>query len=63
MKIPFYQLNLEVDKLYLKPIDLTDEARVHEHLNFIEQFIVASGWSVEDYLRELFGFNQAGKTN
>jgi hypothetical protein len=48
VKIPYFQLSVEVDKLY--NYSLTDDKVIEEHCEFIRQFIESCGWEVEDYI-------------
>jgi len=51
MKIPYEIVFMEVQKLYSKELDVNNPKALDEHLNFIESFIIACGYSVDEYVR------------
>lgn len=57
-RVPFEILTIEVDKLFDKFIDETDESAISKHIDFIRVFINAAGWTEEEYCRRDFGFDQ-----
>ena len=59
IRIPFEILDIEVDKLYLQPLDETDEEAINERILYIKNFINACGWTEDSYLRKLMGFDNA----
>lgn len=56
-RIQFEILNIEVDKLYAKKIDSTNNKALEEHCEFIAIFIESCGWSTDDYMRRVFEFD------
>lgn len=55
-KVPFVLLAKQVDKLYEKQIDIDNIEEINKHCEFIAAFINASGYSEEEYIRLMFGF-------
>jgi hypothetical protein len=51
-KIPFAILATEIDKLYPPIYQLKPNETLDEHMKFIENFILACGWSQESFLEE-----------
>ena len=49
MRIPFCVLSLEVEKLYQKEFPEGNDKAIEEHCNYISDFILACGYSVEEY--------------
>ena len=47
MKTPYLQLKIEVDKLYDKKLDTSEQ--IEEHFEFIKEYIIANGWCVNEY--------------
>mgnify|MGYP003511023371 FL=1 len=58
MKIPFAYLSAQVDKLYERQFDLNNIFECNNHCTFIQYFILASGWSIDEYIRAMFGFEE-----
>ena len=50
MKVPYEILAEQVEKLYTKQFDDSDTVAIEAHITYIEKFIEACGWSVEQYL-------------
>jgi hypothetical protein len=55
-KLPYAYVSREVDKLYEKKIDLSDEDVINKHCEFIVTFLHACGWSEDSYIRVMMGF-------
>lgn len=55
-RLPFAYLSKEVDKLYEKQFDTNDIKGIEAHCDFIAEYIRACGWSEEDYIRAIMGF-------
>lgn len=55
IKQPYYFLNKEVDKLFERSFDEKDVQAIEEHCKFIEAFIIASGWSINEYTAAMMG--------
>ena len=53
MKIPFAQLLLELEKQWAKEFSPTDIAGMDQHCSVMQELILASGWSLEDFCRRL----------
>lgn len=49
IKIPYFQVAFEVEKLYQKKIDFSNTKTINEHCEFITDFIEACGYSIEEY--------------
>lgn len=62
-RLPFDYVNKEVDKLYMKEIDLNDAKAISDHVSFIKAFLEASGWSEESYIEALFNFTPLKSMN
>jgi hypothetical protein len=50
MKVPYEILAEQVEKLYAKQIDESDDAAIEAHITYIEKFIEACGWEPNEYL-------------
>lgn len=55
-KLPYEYVSREVDKLYEKQIDPKDLKAIDRHCDFIREFINACGWTEEEYIRAMWGF-------
>lgn len=55
--IQFEIVELQVRKLY-GDYSLTDPKAINELCDFVEEFIVACGWSIPDYIDKIMGFNR-----
>lgn len=53
-KIPYAIVSLEVDKLYQKDFDPSDNDAIIEHCEFIRTFVESCGWTIEDYLKRMW---------
>lgn len=56
-RVPFHVLNLEVVKLYEKPFESSEVEAINKHCEYITDFIRAAGWTEEDFIRAMFGFD------
>jgi len=63
IKLPFSYVSGQVDKLYDKQIDTKDPNALDAHCEFIEAFILGCGWTVDQYTRAMFGFQDLDKLN
>jgi len=54
MKMNYFQLAIEVEKLYAKQVDESD---VNEHIEFISEFIKSCGWTEEEYMECWLKYN------
>lgn len=50
-KMPADYLLKEVDKLYAREIDASNTQEIEKHIEFIQSFIEACGWSSDEYIR------------
>jgi hypothetical protein len=48
-RIPFDTVAVQVELLYQKPIDETDDEAIANHVEFIAAFIRGTGWSEEEF--------------
>jgi hypothetical protein len=48
--VSYEQLALEVEKLYSKQFNDHQVKEINEHCEYIADYIIACGWSVEEYL-------------
>jgi hypothetical protein len=55
-KLPYEYVSREVDKLYEKQIDSSETEAINKHCEFIADFIRACGWTEEEFIRAMFGF-------
>lgn len=55
-KLPYEYVSREVDKLYEKEFDPSDTETINKHCEFIVDFIRACGWTEEEFIRAMFGF-------
>lgn len=62
-KIPFQQLDFEVDKLYMQEIDLEDESKIDLQVTLIANFIKACGWTEQEYLATLLHSTERTPSN
>ena len=56
-KIPFEQLEIQVDYLFRMKIDHANEQEVEERISIIIDLIEFSGWTVEDYVIKMLNLN------
>jgi hypothetical protein len=56
IKQPADYVMREVDKLYEKQFEDHETAAIEAHCEFIAEFIRACGWTEEEYIRALNGF-------
>jgi hypothetical protein len=63
IKVPFVYLSKQVDELYDKQFSLNDNKGIENHCEFIVAFINAAGWSEEEYIRAMFGFDPIDQSN
>jgi hypothetical protein len=49
-KLNFKALDDQVIQLYNKKIDSVDE--INEYCDFIREFIILNGWTIEEYIQE-----------
>jgi hypothetical protein len=55
-KLPFEYVESHVDKLYEKQFDEDDLKSIDNHCDFIREFINSCGWTEEEYIRSMMGF-------
>lgn len=55
-KQPAEYVMREVDKLYEKQFEDHETNAIEKHCEFIAEFIRACGWTEEEYIRALMGF-------
>jgi len=55
-KLPYDYVTREVDKLYEKRFDDSEVDAINKHCEFIADFIRACGWTEEEYIRAMMGF-------
>jgi len=53
MKTSYEILSIQVDKLYNDNVNLSEENDINDFLNYIETFIVACGWTVDDFIARM----------
>lgn len=58
MRQPYEITRSGLEKLFAKRINLDDKKEVEEHCNLIQEFLDACGWTSEEYIVEMFGFNK-----
>ncbi len=51
-RIPFNQVELELNKLY--DFSITSDSQINKRCELIQNFVEACGWEIEDYIREMF---------
>ncbi len=56
IRLPLEYVDAEVDKLYDKSFDLSEVEAVNKHCDFIIAFINACGYTEEEYIRHVMGF-------
>ena len=54
VKIPYDIVVIQVEKLYTKEFDPSDDNGIAEHCEFIANFVESCGWSVEEYLERMW---------
>ena len=59
MKVPFEIVDLEVTKMYKIDISRMTDEQVEKHFANIKEYVLACGWSPEQYVEKLFGFNKS----
>ena len=57
-KVPFHILNVEVEKIYSKEIDINDNEAVNIQAEYAHDFVVACGWSWDQFLWEWSGLSK-----
>ncbi len=55
-KLPYEYVSREVDKLYAKEFAENDTAGIDKHIAFIVTFINACGWTEDEFIRAMWGF-------
>ncbi len=55
-KLPYEYVSREVDKLYEKEFDSSETGAIEKHCEFIAAFIRACGWTEDEFIRAMFGF-------
>jgi len=63
VKIPFDQLYIEVDKLYRKEFSANDSKGINAHCEFIGEFIRAAGYTEDEFIRIMMGFDSNKQMN
>jgi len=62
-KLPYEYVSREVDKLYKKEFDPSETEAINKHCEFIADFIRACGWTEEEFIRAMFGFESIEPNN
>lgn len=62
MKIKYEVLAIEVEKLYLKKFNVDQIDEIEAHCNYIIEFIRSAGWTEEEYIRAMFGFDNKNES-
>ena len=57
-RIKYDQLYMQVDSLFQKEFDPNDTKGINEHCDYIRTFIESCGWVIDDFIREMMGFNK-----
>jgi hypothetical protein len=57
-KIKYDIVALQVELLYQKDFDPHDIAGINNHCDYIRSFIESCGWVIDDFIREMMGFNK-----
>lgn len=56
-RVSFEVLNVEVSKLYEKRFHPSEVNAINKHCEYIGEFIRACGWTEEEFIRAMFGFD------
>lgn len=59
MKIPYEVLALQVEKIFKSTEQLTDPAEIESEFKKIQEYIVACGWTLDDYTDRMMGWNSS----
>lgn len=54
MRIPYEIVSIEVEKLYTKEFLPNDKRGIEEHCKFIQDYIEACGWKIDDYIGRMW---------
>lgn len=60
-KLPYDYVSKEVDKLYEKEFSSKEYEAINKHCEFIADFIRACGWTEENFIRAMMGFEPLDK--
>lgn len=63
IKLPYEYVSKEVDKLYEKQFNIDNQLGIDKHCEFIADFINACGWTEENFVRAMFGFEDLDEKN
>lgn len=61
MRLPLEYVSRELDKLYEKEFHESDIVGINQHCDFIQEFIVACGWTCEEIRETLAGIIPVSK--
>jgi len=62
-KLPYEYVSREVDKLYEKQFEENDLVSIDKHCAFIVDFLNACGWTEDEFIRAMFGFEPLSNVN
>lgn len=65
-RLPYTYVSQQLDKMYEKSFQETDPAdieAVNKSCDFIREFINSCGWSEEDYIRVMMGYDTEESLN
>lgn len=54
-RVAYETVALQVEKLY--DFSIVDDKKIDERCLLIQEFIESCGWSIEDYIRVMMGFD------
>lgn len=63
MRIQFEIVSLQVEKLFKETVSLTDVNEINKQFDFIREFIESTGWSYDDYVDHMMGWNKELNNN
>lgn len=62
-KLPYAYVSSHVDRLYDKMFDEDDLVGIDKHCDFIREFINACGYSEDEFIRLMMGFEPLDTTS
>jgi len=56
-RIPFEIVEIQLNKMINDGFSLKEEKDINNHCEYMTQFVESCGWSIEDYIRRMFNFD------
>jgi hypothetical protein len=62
-RLPYAYVTKHVDEMYDKPLESKTDEAINKHCELIQDYIVACGWDIEDYIRVMMGYEDLTTMN